>query len=238
MWSMKSPSRFAREFIARTMIGVGILTIGIGAVPNLLQILGQRPIVTTGIGLFGVGVILLLPSLLKANGHAPPATSGDKLGEQWVRDELEFYTRWMQRQAMLFSVFRIVTLLSTAAIPVLAAVKVADAAAWSAVLASVAVVAQGIQAVFKYHENWINGATTRGALDRELALYLAKASPYVALTGSEQENERLLVRQSVAIVNAEYAQWASNLLNSEEKVQSGTHDGGTQGHGGSDKKPV
>ncbi len=209
-----------RSFWALVLVAVGFLLALFGAFSGLLAVLLARPMLLAGLAMFCVGVGLLIPQLYNSATHKHPGTAKPNAGEQWVRDELDFYSRWMRGQAFLFSVFRCLSLICTAAIPVVAAILKDNAGLWSTVLASVAVVAQGIQAVFKYHENWISGATTRGALDRELALYVAKVPPYSGDAKDASANESRLVANAVVLVGAEYSQWAKNLLSSDDKSQS------------------
>lgn len=73
-----------------------------------------------------------------------------------------------------------------------------------ALLGVAVVVLQGVQALWKYHENWISYRRTAEMLKRELALWETKTYPYES---HENEEFQKLVTEVEGIISNEVSCW-------------------------------
>lgn len=96
-----------------------------------------------------------------------------------TREMMEYYDRAATRNKLSYVTIKLVELIAAAAIPFFALLD------WglrgqivSAALGSVIVLLEGIQQLFKVHENWMNYRTSCETLRRELFLYESAAGPY------------------------------------------------------------
>jgi hypothetical protein len=72
-------------------------------------------------------------------------------------------------------------------------------------LGAVIVVIEGLLRLFQWEQHWLNYRTTKLALDREEALYLAAAGPYA----KSKDPRRLLAETIEEIMSRENQSWVS-----------------------------
>jgi hypothetical protein len=77
----------------------------------------------------------------------------------------------------------------------------------SLVVAALVLIATGVRTTFGLHENWVEQSRIRYAIEREVALYLVKASPYASSDATYE-----LVKTVEAIAWEAGQQWATRRL--------------------------
>ena len=103
---------------------------------------------------------------------------------------------WGHRITQLYSIVASVT------IPVLLNVDDVNLLVPSALAASVAAI-QGINALYKFHENWLNYRTTAETMRREIHFYRAGIDEYA----DAPDRRPLFVKRAEAIISQEGSAW-------------------------------
>ena len=132
------------------------------------------------------------------SGQGPTGPTWERLEDQiaWYDRKSAVGQRWYKR-------IKVAMLVAAALIPLAATQKLE---LWvPAVLGSLIVVLEGIQAVYRHHENWITYRSTCEALRHERFLFLARAGPYA----SAANPTALLAERVEGLVSQEHAKWAS-----------------------------
>jgi hypothetical protein len=132
----------------------------------------------------------------------PPAAPRQPQSPAWERleDQLGWYDgksisaqRWYKR-------FKLVELVVSATVPVLAAISAP--AAVTAAFAATVVIAEGVVQLYQWQTTWVQYRGTAEALKHERYLYLAEAGPYV-----EDDRDRVLAERVEGLVSQEHARW-------------------------------
>src|SRR5262245_51315344 len=116
-------------------------------------------------------------------------------------DEIAYYERGAASSKRWFKRIKTFQITAAAAVPVSVAVS---APTWiAAVLGALVAVAEGIQGLNQYQQNWFNYRSTSEALKHEKYLYLAKAGPYSHASTAH----RVLAEKVEGLVSQEHAKW-------------------------------
>ena len=127
-------------------------------------------------------------------------------GPTWERleDQIGWYERKSTNSQHAYKGLKVVQLVATAVVPVVAAVH---ATAWIiAALGGLVLLLEGIQQLGQYQANWLGYRSTCEALKHEKHLYLARAGPYIDPTSAS----RTLAERVEGLVSQEHAKWASS----------------------------
>ncbi|MBV9944627.1 MAG: DUF4231 domain-containing protein [Solirubrobacterales bacterium] len=124
-----------------------------------------------------------------------------------TRERLEDQIAWYERKSTdaqhTYKGLKVVQLVTTAAVPVVAAVH---ATAWViAALGGVVLILEGVQQLGQYQANWLSYRSTCESLKHEKHLYLAEAGPYTDTASAS----RTLAERVEGLVSQEHAKWAS-----------------------------
>ena len=146
---------------------------------------------------------------------APP-TGPPQSGPTWERleDQIGWYDRNSSKAGLWYKLMKVLQLVAAAAIPVAAILNAPKAV--PGVLGSLIVVLEGVQQLFRNHENWVTYRSTCEALKRERFLYLARAGPYAGLTLPQV----LLAERVEALASQEHDKWVSNQTEQPHKPGS------------------
>lgn len=131
--------------------------------------------------------------------------AGPVRGQAWERleDQLSWYDRKSKRNQSTFMRLKIFQLIAGAGVPIAAGVH---APVWvTGGLGAAVVVAEGIQQLGQFQQNWISYRSTCEGLKHEKYLYLSQAGPY----SHTSMPERLLAQRVEALVSQEHAQWTA-----------------------------
>lgn len=148
-------------------------------------------------------------------GAAPPSSALPRPAEAADREhvvwrELErtflFYDRHAKRDQIAYRSLKVVTLLVGAAVTVLAA-RGAPAAV-TAAFAATAVVAEGVQQLFRFHTTWIAYRATAEALRSHAFRYVAGVGEYDADAATRRQR---LADAVTTLVSAEGTTWMSAM---------------------------
>ncbi|MGH4016754.1 MAG: DUF4231 domain-containing protein [Pseudonocardiaceae bacterium] len=144
--------------------------------------------------------------------HRPP--DGDVT---WARlqDQLGWYDRKSIAAQQAYKRVKLVQLTVGATVPVVAALQAP--AALTAALASVVVIAEGAQQLYRWHTNWVLYRATAEALRHEKYLYLAAAGPY-----STEDRQRILAERLEGLISQEHAQWTEGRHQEAQAPVPGT----------------
>ena len=126
-------------------------------------------------------------------------------GPTWERleDQIDWYGRKSTDAQHAYKALKVVQLVFTAAVPVVAALH---ATAWViAALGGVVLILEGLQQLGQYQANWLSYRSTCEALKHEKHLYLAQAGPYTDTASAS----RALAERVEGLVSQEHAKWAS-----------------------------
>ena len=148
-----------------------------------------------------------LPGIPPA-GPPPPGEPG------WARleDQLAYYDARAKKNQRWYRGLKVFQIATGALIPVVAGV---GASAWlTGSLGSLVVINEGVNQLFRFHDNWVTYRATCEALRREKYLYLAPAPPY----SSAKHPRRLLAARVEAIVAQEQKQWIAAELPQEKQA--------------------
>jgi hypothetical protein len=119
---------------------------------------------------------------------------------QRLQDQLQWYDDKSVAAQRSYKQFKLVQLLVSATVPVLAALSAP--AAVTAAFAAVVVVAEGIVQLNQWQTTWVQYRATAEALKHEKYLYLAAAGPY-----GGQDADRVLAERVEGLVSQENAKW-------------------------------
>ena len=142
----------------------------------------------------------------------------DESSPTWQRleDQILWYDRKSQSAQFWYKLLQIISILTAAAVPV-----VAPWAPWqvAAILGSCAAAVQAMQGLGQYQHNWITYRSTCESLKHEKYLYLAGADLY----GVTANPDVRLAERIEQIVSQENAKWVT------AQVKTGAHP---HAHGG------
>ena len=128
-----------------------------------------------------------------------------------LEEQIEWYSRHKARNRNLYHSLKALQILAAALVPVLTnANGLASSAALIGGLGVFIVVAEGIQQLGRFHENWIRYALAAEALKREKRLYLSVASVYSAV----ETRDTLLAERLEEVISSEASQWANTVRKS------------------------
>jgi len=149
----------------------------------------------------------LAPSIIKDSESDPVLAR--------LRSQLAWYSQSAQKSKRWFTVFKVTSIIAAAAIPVLAGFGVDWLGSYLTLalglLGAVIVIIEGLLRLFQWEQHWLNYRTTKLALDREHALYLAAAGPY-----AESKDARRLLAETVEdLLSRENQSWV--LLHQDKK---------------------
>lgn len=134
----------------------------------------------------------------------------------WKRldDQLRWYDRKSREAKRWYFRFKVVQIVTAAAIPVIATVL--PQKAWiGGLLGAIIVVLEGLQQLFQHHANWTQYRSTCEALRHEKYLWMAHAGPY-ARSGKP---DALLAERVEGLVSKEQAAWASTQIDKNTGTQ-------------------
>lgn len=134
------------------------------------------------------------------NDTGPPAHA---VGWERLEDQLHWYDAKSAECQRSFKRTKLVQLVLSAAVPVLALVDVP--APLTASVAAVVVVLEGAQQLNQWQANWILYRATAESLKHERFLYLAHAGPY-----RDGDPDRVLAERVEGLVSQEHAKWAES----------------------------
>jgi len=124
----------------------------------------------------------------------------------WERleEQIAWYNRRSASAKQRYHVLKLITIVTAAAIPVIAAVGGAEP--WvTGLLGAVIVTIEGFQQLFQLHANWTTYRSTCEALKHEKHLWFAGAGPYA----QSVDPDRLLAERVEGLVSQEHAAWTS-----------------------------
>jgi hypothetical protein len=126
-------------------------------------------------------------------------------GATWERleDQLSWYDRKSMAAQRAHKRLTVSQLITTALVPLLAALQAPPAA--TAGLGALVVVLVGLQNLYRFQETWITYRSTAEALKHERYLYLASAGPYVG-----DDRHRVLAERVEGLVSQEHARWTDS----------------------------
>lgn len=130
----------------------------------------------------------------------------------YVKSRVDDQIIWMEGKSAYnqkkYKQYKVAEIITAAAIPFLAGVQDEKnkLAIVIGLLGVVLVVLNGLQQLYKYHENWINYRTTVEILQREKILFETKTGPY-----SEAGAFTLFVQNFEALLANENKVWKENL---------------------------
>ena len=130
-----------------------------------------------------------------------------------LEDQLEWYERRSRSAKNAYRRVQTAQLLLSAVVPVVAALEVR--AAITAAVASLVVVAEGLQQLFQWQPEWLAYRSTAEALKHEKYLYLAHAGPY-----RKDDRGRALAERLEGLVSQEHAKWTGVH---QDAVESSAH---------------
>ncbi len=118
-----------------------------------------------------------------------------------LEDQLAWYDRKSQVAQHWYKGLRVVQLVLSVSIPVVA-FHVPSLV--PAILGASVAVIEGVQQLFQFHEHWILYRSTAESLKHQRFLYLARARPYAG-----KDRDQVLAEQVEGLVSQENAQWSS-----------------------------
>lgn len=123
-------------------------------------------------------------------------------------EEIDWYSRHRARNRILYHFLKALQILAAALVPVLtSSIGISGSAALIAGLGVFIVVAEGIQQLGRFHENWIRFSLAAEALKRERRLYLSHAGVYSAV----ETRDTLLAERLEDVLSSETNQWANTV---------------------------
>jgi hypothetical protein len=125
----------------------------------------------------------------------------DKYLEDRYRSEIAWYSRRARQNQLWYRVLKVYTVVAAAAVAALAAFD-PPLEALAALGASIAAL-EGLAAVFKLHENWLNYRTTSETLKKEIHFYRSRTAEY----RGAGDAEALFVERVEAIISRENSLW-------------------------------
>ncbi len=135
-------------------------------------------------------------------------------------ESVAWYERGAGRNGNLFKTFKVVTLASGAAIPVLVGIGLtvptwaAIAPAVAGILGALIVVVEGLQQLFQWQHNWLAYRSTADALKSEGALFAARAGVYEGVT----HPHKLLASRVEQLLGGDNQSWTTGRGDSRPSV--------------------
>jgi len=118
-----------------------------------------------------------------------------------LEDQIAWYEHATVRNRWTFYLLKVVTIISAAAIPVIALFNGSQLA--MAILGAVIVAGEGLQQLFQNQQHWVAYRSAAEDLKRERSLYVSGAGPY----RNAKNPLTLLVERTEARIGAESGTW-------------------------------
>jgi len=122
---------------------------------------------------------------------------------QRLEDQIAWYDRKAASHQGWYKRLKVLTIVSAALIPVIAAAKWDSI--YSAALGIIIVIAEGMLQLNQFQTNWLTYRSTCEALKHEKYLYLAQAGPYA---GADKPVV-VLAERTESLISQEHAKWVS-----------------------------
>lgn len=140
-----------------------------------------------------------------------------------LNDQINWYDKKSQNAQKRYKCLQLTELVIAAAIPLLSSYTVgcSQVAFMVGVLGAAIAIIEGIERLYRYHENWIEYRAACEALKHEKSLYLMNAFPY----GTDETKEQLFVHNIENLLSSEGSKWKSSNakpVTDKSKTQSGT----------------
>ena len=132
---------------------------------------------------------------------------------QRLDDQIRWYDQKSRENQLRFKAFKVLQLVTAAAIPVLAPFHVS--AGVLAALGATIIVLEGVQQLNQYQQNWASYRSTCESLKHEKYLFLAGAGPY----GLTSMRLPLLADRIEGLISQEHAKWVSARDESARRLQ-------------------
>ncbi len=147
---------------------------------------------------------LEIPTIEGSKGQSPLAQAeSPTLGR--IDEQIGWYDAKSAHCQRLFKLFKVLQIVTAAAIPLMAGGK---ASYWLVGGAgALIVVLEGLQQLYQYQQNWASYRATCERLKHEKFLFLAQAGPYA----TSLNPEALLAERVEGLVSQEHAAWVSQL---------------------------
>ena len=145
-------------------------------------------------------------------------------GVALARDHQEYYEESAQRNKTFYVSIKVLGLLAAAVIPIFSLTEnlLVSGPLVAAGLGAVVVVLEGVQQLFRFHDNWTNYRAACEAIRRELFLYTSRAGPY-AEAHKIQAAESLLADRIAGVTGQAVSKWLSTQ---EKAAKAGTASSG------------
>jgi hypothetical protein len=130
-----------------------------------------------------------------------------------------WYKKASMRARRYFRLTEILTVLFSAAIPLVAAIDPGDARV-PAILGGILVVISGLRAVFRWSDDYLRFSRAREEVDGEIRLYKIGARPYDDI----DMRDALLVENVIQIEKREMGDWVS-IFNSQKMIANQNESG-------------
>lgn len=131
--------------------------------------------------------------------------------DSYIRNRLDEQIKWYdqksQKAQRVYKRMQVAELIIAALIPLLSGYTVGHSKIAFAVgvLGAVIAVIEGIERLYRYHENWIEYRAVCETLKHEKNLYLMNAFPY----GADESKEQLFVHNIENLISSEGSKWKS-----------------------------
>lgn len=137
-----------------------------------------------------------------------------------VDDQFDYYDNKSIHNKKMYQFYKVIVILLSVSIPLMTGF-ITDDTTWLKVAVGVAGVIialiEGIQSLYKYHDNWLHARNAAEFLKREKIYYATKSGPY-ATGGSLQK----FVERVEAFTSEENKSWA--ILTKEEKAEDNSEE--------------
>jgi hypothetical protein len=155
-----------------------------------------------------------LPEWKELGDKLPQPTNADS---DMVWQEVEAFFTWYSRNArtarIKYQTLKVTSLLLAAAVTVLAATDARPVV--TACFAAAIVVAEGIQQLFKFHENWLRYRVVTENLREHAFFYVARVAPYDGDVAAAQAKLGALLQ---TVITDESRQWTAQMKPSHVEV--------------------
>jgi len=138
--------------------------------------------------------------------------------DTYLKTRVEEQINWMEKKSKLnqrwYKILKLIELLSAAAIPFLAGFYKLYSyfPLLTGILGIVIVLCNGLQQLYRFHENWITYRTTIESLKREKFLFESGAEPY-----NDGDSFGLFVQHFEELLANENKKWKTNWLEKGEQ---------------------
>ncbi|MEA5402257.1 DUF4231 domain-containing protein [Arcicella sp. DC2W] len=132
--------------------------------------------------------------------------------EQRLDEQMNFFAQKSKINKTNYVRTKVLIIVLSASLPL--ATKYSDVPSFPAIISFIGVliaILSGLDALFNYHESWVNYRKVREVLKREKFLYLTKSGPYQGNPPFQQ-----FVTNIEAIMSTENAEWF-NLNNHQQQ---------------------